>query len=197
MFSDNTSQVWKLPDGILNNSNYAVVEWEFEHEGEFMHLAQLKDLLDKHHLSVDLYLKYLPYARQDKDVDNYQTFALISFSRLLNFLSFNKIIIVDPHSEKALDLIENSEAIYPHDRVAQAIKKTDTNKIKKSQKGRVAVLQNDENSYKHIDTLYQTDTIKENLLRKVFCNGRLLVDEKFSDIKARIVSHSSTERVGG
>ncbi len=38
MFPDKTSQVWKLPKDTTKML-HALVEWRFEHEGEFMHLA--------------------------------------------------------------------------------------------------------------------------------------------------------------
>ena len=41
-FPDGTSQVWKLPNIPLLESN---IEWNFQHEGEIMYLAQLVHLL--------------------------------------------------------------------------------------------------------------------------------------------------------
>lgn len=117
IFPDKTSQVWHLPEEILKQSNYAHITWEFESEAEFMHLAQLKDLLDKHHFKSDLKITYLPYARQDKDIGNNQTFALLTFSKLLNSLEFNSISIMDPHSAAAIYDIKNSIDKYPIDKV--------------------------------------------------------------------------------
>lgn len=112
LFPDQTSQVWKL-DSFEPNSIYQSIEWEFQTEGEFMELAQLKTLLDQQDYKAFLTLKYLPYGRQDKDVGNTQTFALRTFATLLNKLHFDKVVIMDPHSQVALDLINNSEAVYP------------------------------------------------------------------------------------
>lgn len=113
MFPDNTSQVWKLPVEILNETNYAHITWEFSNEGEFMQLAQLKMLLDAHGIAAGLKLKYLPYGRQDKSVSNDATFALRTFARQLNSLNFLEVLIADPHSEIAVRLIERSTAVYP------------------------------------------------------------------------------------
>lgn len=112
-FSDNTSQVWKLDEWILNETNFVLIEWDFEHEGEFMHLVQLKYLLEDYAVAASLKLSYLPYGRQDKNISNNKTFALLPFCNLLNSLNFQDVIIVDPHSEIALDLIKNSRADYP------------------------------------------------------------------------------------
>jgi ribose-phosphate pyrophosphokinase len=110
MFPDNTSQVWKLPHHI-SNSDYAWVDWSFSNESEILHLAQLKTLLDHYGAPTSLRIRYLPYGRQDKVVSNHTTFALITFSQILNNMSFDNIEIIDPHSTIATDLIKNSVAI--------------------------------------------------------------------------------------
>lgn len=64
--------------------------------------------------------------------------------------------------------------------------KTD-NGIKKSQKGRVVVLK-EGNSFKFVDGLNLNDNVTGDQLREVFRNGKLLIDEKFSEIRSRIAS---------
>lgn len=113
MFPDKTSQVWKLPEDILKYEDYAEIEWEFDHEGEIMQLAQLAHLLSYVTIYKTLTIKYLPYGRQDKEVSNNATFALRTFAMILNTMGMDKVIIEDPHSEIALQLIKNSEATYP------------------------------------------------------------------------------------
>ncbi len=112
-FPDNTSQVWKLPKDILEQTNYAHVVWDFQDEGEFMQLTQLKALLDLYKFKATLRLKYLPYGRQDKSVSNEATFALHSFAYLLNSLNFDEVVCIDPHSNVAEDSIKNFKAVYP------------------------------------------------------------------------------------
>ena len=62
--------------------------------------------------------------------------------------------------------------------------KTD-NGIKKSQKGRVVVLK-DGDSFKFLDGFSLNDVVAGDQLREVFRDGKLLVYEKFSDIRERI-----------
>lgn len=120
MFPDKTSQVWKLPEQILQKTNYFHITWIFESEAEFMHLAQLKMLLDCETESKNtLRIKYLPYGRQDKNVTNLSTFALRTFAHLLNSLDFDEVIIHDPHSEVALEAIKRSKAQYPRHELLQ------------------------------------------------------------------------------
>ena len=97
IFSDQTSQIWKLPDcAFIYGIN--TIEWTFHNEGEFIQIAQLKHLLDSKKLESDLWMRYLPYARQDKEVSNETTFALRSFAKLINSLNFKTVFAIDPHS---------------------------------------------------------------------------------------------------
>jgi nicotinamide phosphoribosyltransferase len=62
--------------------------------------------------------------------------------------------------------------------------KTD-NGIKKSQKGRVVVLK-DGDSLKVVDGLTLKDEVKGDILTEVFRDGKLLVDQTFSEIRLRL-----------
>jgi ribose-phosphate pyrophosphokinase len=125
LFPDNTSQVWKLPEHIFESDSWVHIVWDFQHEGEFMQIAQLKELLDVHNVRSALRIKYLPYGRQDKFYGNTRTFALHTFAKLLNSLDFEEVIIHDPHSQVALDLIHNSRAVYPIKEVEQVAQMID------------------------------------------------------------------------
>ena len=111
LFPDQTSQVWQIK-GL--NKLTAKVTWEYECEQEFMHLAQLKTLLDFRAIKSTLELPYLPYARQDKPVRNDNTFALVTFANLLNSLKFDQVFSIDPHSDVAKELIKNFTGVMPH-----------------------------------------------------------------------------------
>jgi ribose-phosphate pyrophosphokinase len=126
-FPDNTTQVWKLP--ISTYPNYVQVVWQYSHESEVMQLAQLKALLDHHEIKADLDIKYLPYARQDKEISNEATFALKVFADILNKMKFERVAIQDPHSSKALDLIKKSYDYYPHEALAKTYEHTNTNLV--------------------------------------------------------------------
>lgn len=121
MFPDKTSQVWKIKN--INQPDIYGIVWKFEHESEFMHLAQLKVLLDEMKMPCYLKITYLPYARQDKDVSNDSTFALHAFAKLLNCLNFSSIFILDPHNPAlTVNLIRNSIIVYPIEEIKWCIK---------------------------------------------------------------------------
>lgn len=98
IFPDKTSQVWKLPEGLLVTL-FDRIEWHFESEQEIVHLLQLTELCNEQR---HIYISYLPYARQDKPVSNSSTFALTTLIKMLQVGSFTSITVLDPHNEKAL-----------------------------------------------------------------------------------------------
>jgi phosphoribosylpyrophosphate synthetase len=115
IFPDGTSQVWQL-DHDFNENIINTILWDFERESELIHVIQLHDLLtfgfNNHH--VELIMPYLPYARQDKNVSNGETFALYSFTRILRSCKFKKIVSYDAHSNSAFNCLDNFVNIAPN-----------------------------------------------------------------------------------
>lgn len=134
LFPDHTSQVWKLPSQLLESSEFSI-DWSFSGEADLLHLAQLKALIDLKRKPTKLHIRYLPYARQDKETANDATFALRPFATLLNALKFDQILIDDPHSAIATTLIQNSKAQYPVDKVQRVMKRIGANLVCYPDKG--------------------------------------------------------------
>ena len=99
IFPDKTSQVWKLPDELINDRVEYNIHWKFESEAELVHLEQLVMLLRSFGgwPDINLMMPYLPYARQDKKTTNQTTWALSYFGGYLSRMEFNKIFAIDPH----------------------------------------------------------------------------------------------------
>ena len=127
IFPDQTTQVWKI---IRNGLNDIVncIKWEFSSESEFIHVAQLVDLVKelKPTTRLNLIVPYFPYARQDKEISNESTFALRTFCKLLNTLYLNEIITYDLHSEVPLGLLPNLISVYPGTAIERAISNTNS-----------------------------------------------------------------------
>lgn len=80
---------------------------------DFMLLAQLVEAV-RHQTDVlvsHLDLPWLPWARQDRHMVAGDSFALIVFASHLNTLKFDKVNVLDPHSDAAAAAIENLVAI--------------------------------------------------------------------------------------
>lgn len=117
IFPDGTSQVWKLPEYVLT-AKYIKIIWNFETEREIIDLYSLKMLLRKD-ANIHLHIPYLPYARQDKQISNHNTFNLQILASLLNHIKFDHITSVDVHNnfttENLINNFENINVDHIHD----------------------------------------------------------------------------------
>lgn len=124
IFPDGTSQVWKLPEVAFNFAGNNVVHWHFENEAEIFHVCQLADLLYETGLHASLIVNYLPYARQDKEINNQSSFALRTFAKIINKCGFEEVEFIDAHSHIAEELICGGKDIVPDEYVNNAIKES-------------------------------------------------------------------------
>lgn len=100
----------KLPN-ISCNANLTILA-RIQNSNDFFFLANIQDALK--HLGIkeiNLFLPYIPYARQDRLCDDGESFSLQVFCNLLNSLNFNKVTILDAHSDVAPALIKNVKHI--------------------------------------------------------------------------------------
>jgi len=116
IFPDGTSQVWKIPEHVLKTGHdhtvYFHIEWDFQSESEIFHLHQIRDLIERvaftttQVVRTSLDMKYLPYARQDKEVSNNSTFARSTFFNIIKNMNLDLITTLDAHSDTG-SLIED------------------------------------------------------------------------------------------
>ena len=55
-------------------------------------------------------MKYIPYERMDRETSN-QIFTCKYFCELINDLKFNKVYILDPHSNVSVGVLNNIKQI--------------------------------------------------------------------------------------
>ena len=67
-------------------------------------IARSPSLIDSR---VILYMPYLPYARHDRPMHNFDSHALKVFCNLINSLNFTNIVIHDCHSDVSIGLLNN------------------------------------------------------------------------------------------
>lgn len=127
-FPDKTSQVWNLPEPLLRDP-IIVIQWAFEAEEELIHVAQVVDLFRKYDdelsesRTIELYMPYMPYARQDKGVSNSTTFAGRTFSKFLMMLDVNLVTSVDVHNPELFQGLGNFLNLSPQDQIIHVIEK--------------------------------------------------------------------------
>lgn len=192
IFPDKTSQVWKLPEDLLQQvykSSMCTITWEFESEAELLHLAQLKVLLDTYCSNINLDLPYLPYARQDKRVDNKATFALYAFARLLNSLEFNEVRVLDAHNNLRANMIKRLDDVSPTKQIMHALTATQADCVlfpdagAKTRYSASMILYSEETSLVYADKVRDqlTGNIEGMVIRGSVMNKKVLLVDDLAD----------------
>lgn len=105
---------------IKLNNNYGYFEYggentilaRIQNSDDLFKLALLKDALGRMDKNpINLFLPYVPYARQDRVCDKGEAFSLKVFANFLNSLQFNKVTVIDPHSLVSEALIDRVKVI--------------------------------------------------------------------------------------
>ena len=92
--------------------------FNMKNSDDIMLLLNLTDAIRRQYgfeIPLHLYLNYCPYARQDRVCDEGEAFGLKVFANLINSLNFEAVHIIDPHSDVAPALINNSWVSPLHD----------------------------------------------------------------------------------
>jgi ribose-phosphate pyrophosphokinase len=93
IFPDGTQQVWHLPEEVLKGKT---VVWNYENDSELMTVCQLGQLMGG---AKTLLVPFLPYGRQDKDINNDSCFGLHTFLKIVSGF-FREIRTIDAHSHE-------------------------------------------------------------------------------------------------
>ena len=98
-FPDGTSQVWKLKDLDQYKQFGCTIIWYFNEEAELIYVNQLICLLYQNKIGIsELYIPFLPYGRQDKEISNETTFAREVFLEMLLTEMVLHVTTLDAHS---------------------------------------------------------------------------------------------------
>jgi ribose-phosphate pyrophosphokinase len=102
-----------LTEGIEDNLDETmnVIYFKYENDGDLIRLMFIKHYLDYHEVPTDLVISYMPYSRMDRSED-YSPFSLKYIADFINNLNFNKVLIVEPHSDVTPAIIHRSIPYY-------------------------------------------------------------------------------------
>lgn len=116
------------PDGTpafkLDVCNRPIVRvtWLYDGENELSSLYYVaRHLRDAGNLIVELYMPYIPNARMDRVKNQDEIFTLKYFAQFINSMDFDRVIVLDPHSNVATALIDRVDPLVPARYVHQAI----------------------------------------------------------------------------
>jgi len=117
------SEAANIGDGKrISEFEFVTVELKWQSQNDVMGLLLIVDALRriKRDIKLVLNIAYLPYGRQDKTYKEGEAASLKVFANLINSLNFHKVLIIDPHSDVALALIDNSEEVSVNSYIEQA-----------------------------------------------------------------------------
>lgn len=97
-------------DALIQPNN--LLEFTYTCDGDLIQLLFVKKRLDQDNVSCTLWINYMPYSRMDRKIEG-DLFTLKYICEFVNSLNFKNVYVVEPHSSKTMELLENSIAIYP------------------------------------------------------------------------------------
>lgn len=139
--NDKKIEIGKFPDGTLLMKEYvskdfsgnreAILTWTFENNEELVALIYITRHLQSHGVEkIDLYMPYIPNARQDRVKSDEDVFTLKYFAEIINSLDFRSVRVLDPHSSVSEALINNIIIDSPKkniEKVIENVQKSDKN----------------------------------------------------------------------
>ena len=121
----------RFPDGTLlmklpfspKPSNE--IRWHYENDAELFKLICLVKAMREMYKGVyiDLFMPYLPNARQDRVKNPEDVFTLKYFCEIINSLEFDTVFVTDVHSNVGLALLDRVREIKPWGQIHNALTK--------------------------------------------------------------------------
>lgn len=115
----------KFPDGTLLLKTSGIdmsdvtISWFYENDAELFTII----CLAKKAVKKSLIMPYIPHARMDRCKSDEDTFTLKYFAEVINSLGFDRVTVLDPHSNVSVALIDKVEVLTPQKYVEEAIER--------------------------------------------------------------------------
>ena len=126
----NLVELGSFPDGTMlmkqdiPKEEKLKIDWFYENDRETLALMYLANHLKAHGCeNIELFMPYIPNARQDRVKTDEDVFTLKYFAKLINGLGFKKVTVLDPHSSVSEALIENINILKPQKYIEGVIEK--------------------------------------------------------------------------
>ncbi len=127
--NDEIVNINKFPDGTLflkENNNRpiggSIIRWHFENNEELFALICLTKHLRAHGVKhICLEMPFIPNSRMDRTKRPEDVFTLKYFADIINYLQFDDVLVLDPHSHVSEALINNISMANPKIYIDRAI----------------------------------------------------------------------------
>ena len=109
-FPNNETKVKDFENSIIDGQN--VLEFKYVTDADLVTLMFVKKRIDEFNVPCTLFVWYMPYSRMDRKIEG-DLFTLQYVCNFINWLNFAKVVVMEPHSGKTIELLERVTAIYP------------------------------------------------------------------------------------
>ena len=101
------------------------IRWHYENDAELFKLICLVKAMREMYkgVRIDLFMPYLPNARQDRVKNPEDVFTLKYFCEIINSLEFDTVFVTDVHSNVSLALLDRVREIKPWGHIHNALTK--------------------------------------------------------------------------
>lgn len=121
-FPDNTQKIDLDGEFLLPHNNFLITWKQYESDEELVRLIFItKHLKDRLNAKVLLYMPYIPNARMDRVKSDTEVFTLKYFCEVINSLGFEKVFVLDPHSNVSAALLNHVAVMSPENYINMAI----------------------------------------------------------------------------
>jgi ribose-phosphate pyrophosphokinase len=112
---------------------YQTIVARLQNSADLMMLIMARDALTRWDPTpINLFLPYIPYARQDRVCVPGEAFSLKVFAGLINDLAFNQVTVLDPHSSVSeavfddLNVVTQCQVVQRWDELANRLRRSNT-----------------------------------------------------------------------
>lgn len=109
-FPNNETKVKDFEGYIKKEEN--ILEFKYCTDADLITLMFVKQRIDEVKVPCTLFIWYMPYSRMDRKIEG-DLFTLKYTCDFVNWLKFTKVIVMEPHSDKTVQMLERVQPIYP------------------------------------------------------------------------------------
>ena len=109
-YPNNETKVKDFEEYVLKEQN--ILEFKYVTDADLITLQFVKMRIDEFRVPCELFIWYMPYSRMDRKIEG-DLFTLQYVTRFINWLNFTKVVVMEPHSKKTMELLKRAKAIYP------------------------------------------------------------------------------------
>ena len=120
-FPDNTLMIKELNKHFVFGED-VYIKWDYENDAELFALICIRRYAEQFYPNyIELEMPYCPHARMDRIKDGGDLFTLKYFAEIINSLNFDKVFVLDAHSNVSLALIDRVKNCSPAPFIEKAI----------------------------------------------------------------------------